>query len=280
MRLPARLPLLALLSACSASPQPRALRICADPNNLPYSDRRLEGFENRIAGLIAADLRLPLRYTWWPHRPGFLRNTLDAGACDVIMGAPAGYDRLSLTLPYYRSTYVFLSRRDRGIELHSFDDAALRSLRIGVQLIGADAESTPPVHALSRRGIIRNVVGYLVYGDQSRANPLSNIVDAVAGGEVDVAIVWGPPAGYFATRETVPLRLDAIAASDEDGDLPQAFDIAIGVRRGNDALRTAIDGVLLRRRAEIDRILDQFGVPRIEREPDPPLVQVQIALAR
>ncbi|HYH37022.1 MAG TPA: hypothetical protein VD860_02280 [Azospirillum sp.] len=146
------------------------LRVCADPNNLPFSNDRGEGFENRIVALLAADLGIPVRTTWWAQRRGFVRNTLKAGLCDVIPGVPVGYELTAFTRPYYRSSYVFVSRADAP-PVTSFDDPRLRAVKVGVQMIGNDATNTPPAHALSRRGIVLNVSGYTVYGDYAEANP-------------------------------------------------------------------------------------------------------------
>ena len=128
-----------------------ALRVCADPNNLPFSNNRGEGFENRIAVLIARDLGTRVEYTWWAQRRGFVRNTLNAGSCDVILGVPTGYGMVRTTRPYYRSTYVFVTRRDRGLHISSLDDPALRTLRVGVHLIGDDYANSPAAHSLAPR---------------------------------------------------------------------------------------------------------------------------------
>jgi mxaJ protein len=247
-----------------AAPARPLLRVCADPNNLPFSNERGEGFENRIAAVVARDLGAELRYTWWAQRRGFVRSTMGAGECDVMMGAPARYERVLSTAPYYRSSYVFLSRRDRGLHVRSFDDPRLRRLRIGVQMIGDDYANTPPAHALARRGIVGNVAGYMVYGDYARPNPPARIVDAVARGEVDLAVVWGPLAGYFARLSPVPLELVPVAPSLDPPALPLAFDIAMGVRRGQDGLRARLDDALRRHRREIDAILAAYGVPRVD----------------
>jgi mxaJ protein len=143
----------------------RYLRICADPNNLPFSNQRLEGFENRLAELIARELHATVQYTWWAQRRGFFRNTLKAGACDVVLGVPHRFELALTTSPYYRSTYVFAYRKDRPLRVHSFDDPLLHQVKIGVQLIGDDYANTPPAHALASRNLIGNVVGYTVYGD-------------------------------------------------------------------------------------------------------------------
>lgn len=240
-----------------------ALRVCADPNNLPFSNQRGEGFENRLASLIARDLHAQVEYTWWAQRRGFVRNTLKKGTCDVIMGVPATMDMVLRTAPYYRSTYVFVTRRDGGVVVRSFDDSVLRRVRVGVQLIGDDGANTPPAHALARRGIIRNVAGYTVYGDYTTDSPPSRIIDAVARGEIDIAIAWGPMAGYWARRSAVPLILTPVQPQMDGRSMPFVFDIALGVRRGDTAFRASLDSILTRRRAEIDKILEHFGVPRL-----------------
>lgn len=242
----------------------RELRVCSDPNNLPFSNERQQGFENKIAELVARDLNAKLSYVWWAQRRGFVRNTLNQNQCDLLIGVPSSFERTRTTVPYYRSTYVFVTRRDRHIKVVSFDDPQLRRLRIGVQLIGDDATNTPPAHALSKRNIISNVRGYSVYGDYRQPNPPARLIDAVARGDVDVGIAWGPLAGYFAQREPVPLDLTPVSPQIDLPFLPFVFDISMGVRRGNDGLRDELNGVIARRRSEIDRILSDYGVPRLD----------------
>jgi quinoprotein dehydrogenase-associated probable ABC transporter substrate-binding protein len=258
----------ALLTACACvaawhyRPSSTAgLRVCADPNNLPFSNNRGEGFENRLAEMIAQDLGTRVSYTWWAQRRGFLRNTLNAGDCDVVMGVPQHLDRTDTTRPYYRSTYVFVAPRRRHLALRSFDDPALRGLRLGVQMIGDDFANSPPAHALSSRGIITNVVGYSVMGDYSQPNPPARIVEAVARGDVDAAIVWGPLAGYFAALQAEPLDLTPVSPH-ADPDLPFTFDISMAVRRGDDRRRRLLDDFIVRRRAAIDSVLNAYHVPR------------------
>ena len=241
------------------------LRVCADPNNLPFSNHHGDGFENRLASLIARDLHERVEYTWWAQRRGFVRNTLKAGTCDVIMGVPATMDMVLHTAPYYRSTYVFITRRSSGVAVRSFDDSVLRRVRVGVQLVGDDGVNTPPAHALARRGIVQNVKGYTVYGDYRTDSPPSRIVDAVARGEIDVAIAWGPMAGYWARHSTVLLTLTPVQPQMDGPSLPFVFDIALGVRRGDTTFRASLDSILTRRHAEIDQLLEQYGVPRLDR---------------
>ena len=253
----------ALVVAASCS-EGRTIRVCADPNNLPFSNQAREGFVNRIADLLAADRGARLEYTWWAQRRGFVRNTLQAGTCDVVIGVPSAFELTRTSRPYYRSTYVIAARRDRVARLGSLDDPRLRDLTIGVQMIGDDFSNTPPAHALARRGLIRNVVGFPVYGDYSKPAPLSAIVDAVDRGDVDAALVWGPAAGYFARTARHPLELTPIPPHDASPTLPFVFDISMGVRRDDAALQAELDEFIARRRTDIDRILDEYGVPRVE----------------
>jgi mxaJ protein len=261
----AAVPALLLLAASAAPAQLSrgTLRVCADPNNLPYSNQRRQGFENKLAQLMAADLQVRVQYTWWAQRRGYVRNTLRAGRCDVLMGVPTGFEPVLVTRPYYRSTYTFVTRQSSP-RIASFDDPALRRLRVGVQIIGDEFANSPPAAALTRRGIVENVKGYTVLGDYREPNPPSRIVRAVAEGEVDVAIVWGPLAGYFAKRAPVPLRVEPVSPEIDLPYLPFVFDMAVGVRRGESAFRDRIDDVLRRRRREIDRLLASYGVPRAD----------------
>lgn len=255
--------------AASDTPSPvssrvASLRVCADPNNLPFTNDEREGFENRIAELLARDMGTGLEYTWWPQRRGFIRNTLNARLCDVVIGLPGGTEMALTTRPYYRSTYVFVTRHERRLRLHSFDDARLRQLRIGIPLVGDDGASAPPAHALARRGIVGNVVGYSVFGDYRDNSPPSALVAAVARGEVDVAAAWGPLAGYFAARQTVPLDIAPVEPSIDSPFLPLVFDICMAVRRGDDARRAILEAFIERRRRDIDAILAEYHVPRVD----------------
>ncbi|NUZ06757.1 substrate-binding domain-containing protein [Piscinibacter koreensis] len=245
-------------AASDGAPQPARLRVCADPDNLPFSRADRSGFENRIAQMIADDLGWRLEYAWLPQVRGFVRKSIGAGLCDVFIGVPAGFDRVLTTRPYYRSGYVFVNRADAREALASFDDPRLARLRIGVQLIGDDAAATPPGHALARHGALERVVGYPVFGEGPAAQ---RAVDDLAAGRLDAALLWGPQAGYFAARSSVPMRL-APAQAPADVALPFEFSIAMGVRKGDRALRQRLDDALERRAAEIAAILDDFAVPR------------------
>jgi mxaJ protein len=256
------LTLTALQGAAAASSHP-VLRVCADPNNLPFSNRRGQGFENKIAERLAHALGAELQYTWWAQRRGFVRSTLKAGACDVIMGVPATLEMVAHTQSYYRSSYVFATALGRPA-IRSFDDPALRRLRIGVPLIGDDGANPPPEQALARRGIIDNVAGYSVYGDYTQPDPALDLLQALARGDIDVATVWGPFAGYFARRRHVPLAITPVFPDHDDG-VPMVFDITLGIRHGpgDEALRQRLDHALRAERVPIERILDDYGIPRL-----------------
>jgi mxaJ protein len=244
-----------------------AFRVCSDPNNLPFSNERREGFENEIAEIVARDFDLPVEYTWWAQRRGFIRSTLGAGVCDVVIGLPADYEMALTTRPYYRSTYVFVTRRDRALRLKSIDDPRLRTLSIGIHLVGDDNANVPPGDALAARGIVQNVRGYSIYGDYAKPNPPANLIDAVVGGEVDVAIAWGPLAGFFAARSSDAIDVQPVASA---GRAPFQFSISMGVRRDDRALRDRLNEVLSSRKHEIDQVLARFHIPTVALNPQPP----------
>lgn len=241
----------------------RILRVCADPNNLPFSDSRERGFENRIARLLADRMDARLEYTWFAQRRGFVRNTLRAERCDIIAGVPSSFELTLVTRPYYRSSYVFVTRQDRGFEIESFDDPQLHLLRVGVQLVGDDYTNTPPVHALAKRGIVQNLRGYTLYGDYREPHPPARILDALIADEIDVAVVWGPLAGWYATTSKMPLRLQPVRPRIDLPFLPMVFDISMGVRRTDPQLRDELDRVIQENLEDIHRILDRYGIPRL-----------------
>ena len=257
----------AFLAGCWVSgeagerPGQRELRICADPNNLPFSNEAGEGFENRIAELVAEELDAVPTYTWWAQRRGFIRNTLRSGQCDLVVGLPSGYELALLTRPYYRSTYVFVQPPDSEFLVESLDDPRLGDLLIGIHISGDDYQNPPGSQALATRGHVDNVRGYTLYGDYSQPNPPARIFDALDSGEIDVAIVWGPLAGYFSGLRERPFQLVPVTPQVDLPFLPFVFDISMGVRRGDDRLRDELDAILVDRRTEIEAILESYGVP-------------------
>lgn len=249
-----------LLGSCTHE---KVITPCADPNSLPFSNRAGQGFENKLAEMIASDLHAKLQYVWWAQRRGYVRNTLNDAKCDFWPGIGSNVEMAATSRPYYRSTYVFVSRVSDKLARLTLDDRRLRKLRIGVQMVGDDFSNTPPAHALTRRGIVGNIRGYMLYGDYRQPSPSSEIVRAVERGDVDVALVWGPLAGYFAARSPVPLRLEPVTPWMDDMQWPMQFDVSVGVRRDNQRLLKEIDAVLDRRSGDIRRLLEAYHVPLV-----------------
>jgi mxaJ protein len=244
-----------LASPCRA--QEKELRVCADPNNLPFSNMQQQGFENRIAELVAADLHSHLSYVWQRMGRGFVREFVNKDRCDLVIGIPANFKPLLTTTPYYRSTYVFVVRSDAAYKPVSLEDPALRTVKIGVQAL--DEEYTPPAEALMQRGMRDSLVTYHTVGEDAEA-----IVRAVVNKDVAVAIVWGPLAGYWAHQSATTLQCTPVQPEMEPPGLPFTFEISMGVRKGNTALQVALQQTLTRRSADIKNILASFGVPQLE----------------
>jgi mxaJ protein len=235
----------------------KALRVCADPDNLPFSNRQEQGFENHVAALVARDLGVPHTYTWWPQRRGFLRGTLNAMQCDVVIGIPTGHPLVLTTSTYYSSPYVVVSRRQDVLQIASLDDPILNELRIGVY------QNSPVDFVLGRQGMVDNVIGYNTFYD-GRINYPEKIIEDVISGRIDVAIVWGPAAGYFVGQQTDTLRLAPVEVprlqKNGEGDA-EVFAMSMGVRKTDEPLHTALEAVLKARGDKIRRILQQYGVP-------------------
>jgi len=256
-----------LVPGSAAGGDGKELRVCGDPNNMPFSNKKREGIENKIAEVIAKDLGWRLVYTWWPHQRGLVKRVLNTGRCDVMIGIPKGYDPVLWTKPYYRTAYVIAYRKDRGSQVRSLDDPILKRLKIGVQI------NTPPHDALGQRGIVGdNVVGYQLMFD-SNFHPEEypgKIVEDVIAGSIDVALVWGPIAGYFQKKRHATF-LELVPLEDKrDGGTHYAFDISMGVRKGDQELKARLEEALARRHDEIRRVLEDYGVPLLPVAPAAP----------
>ncbi|MEO6056493.1 MAG: quinoprotein dehydrogenase-associated putative ABC transporter substrate-binding protein [Gemmatimonadales bacterium] len=268
--------LAALTAAAAAAPaaaqrpgpmQPGVLRVCADPDNLPSSNDKGEGFENKLATLIAGELNAKLEYVWYPTRRGYFR-ILNGGYCDLALEAPAGLDMAGATKPYFRSGYMFVTRQGSGFEdLASLGDPRLKKAKIGVNIYTSDAENSPPAMALSSHGVVGNLTGFSTfYDDQNRPE---DIIKAVANKKIDVAIAWGPVAGYFAKQSPVPLVLKPLPTRDSVTEFPFQYDMGIAVRRRDKVFRDSLEVVLDRKRPEIEAILKEYGVPTLPIDPAP-----------
>lgn len=240
----------------------QALVVCADPNNLPFSNQDGQGFENRLALLLGDALHSTVQYQWWAQRRGFARQTLAQSRCDIWPGVVSGIPTMNTSAPYYRSSYVFVTRRSNALAGLTFDDPRLKDLTIGVQMVGDDGMNTPPAHALARRGLTENVRGFTLYGDYRRPSPPAEIIRAVGTGAVDVALVWGPLAGYYVRHSRVPLRMEPVTPAWDEA-MPMTFAISVGVRKDEPALLAAINAVLSEQAPQIQALLRTYQVPQI-----------------
>ena len=238
----------------------QTLRVCADPNNLPFSNDKQEGFENKLATLLSGALHETLTYEWWVERDNLVKNTLNANRCDVLLGVPVHFGDVLTTVPYYRSTYVFVYRRDRQLNLNSLYDPALQRLRIGMHVLGNGL--APPDELLAHQGIRSNVIGYSTRAGYGEPNPPAKLIDAVENKEIDVAIVWGPLGGFFALNQPAPLVVTPVTPN-HFGPVPFTFEIAMAVRNGNTQLRDRLNEALTNKAKEIRAILASYGIPQL-----------------
>lgn len=265
-------------AALAETPPPAAmpaLSVCADPANLPYSNDKQEGFENKIAKLLADDMHAELRYFWFAQHKSFFRRTLLDGLCDVVISVPRGFSMVAETRPFFASTYVAVTRANDSRHFTSFDDPWLHDARIGLQLVGKEGATTPPAVALSGRGINQHITGFEMWSGPDNPNPQGKIVDAVADGSIDVALVWGPFAGYFAKAHGDALRIEPILSDPQAPELTFVFPMAMGVRKADTALRDRLQVAIDRHATEIAAILRDYGIP-IVTVPAPPAASVSL----
>jgi quinoprotein dehydrogenase-associated probable ABC transporter substrate-binding protein len=232
------------------------LRVCADPNNLPYSNEASEGFENKIAEALGQELSLPVKFTWFPQIIGFVRNTLQAGRCDLVIGTVAGDETMQTTTPYYYTSYVVVFRSDKGLSFADLSDPKLKSLHIGV------VAGTPPANLLVHYDLMANVRPYALTVDTRYESPTHQIVADVVDGAIDAAMLWGPIAGYYIHRDTLPLTMMRLKT---EPDMPRMeYHIAMGVRVNDVDWRRRINDAIHKRQAEITGILRDYGVPLLD----------------
>ena len=236
---------------------PTEFKVCADQDNLPYSNSKQEGFENKIAQLIAQDLGKKLSYQFWYDRMGYIRNTLNARRCDVIMGTVAGNDMVLTSKPYYRSGYVFVTRKESNLNITDWDSPDLRKGIIGV--VG----QTPPSRPIYDKGLMENARPYRIQRDLNL--PPSFMIDDLVKGDIDIAIVWGPIGGYYAKQSKVPLVVVPVPEyEDTNVHGKEYWNISVAVRKKDKERLAMIQEVLDRRHADIMKILDDFGIPHLD----------------
>jgi mxaJ protein len=231
------------------------LKVCADPDNLPYSSKSGSGFENHLARLIGSGLHEQVQFVWARPRRGFVRERVNKGECDVLMSVPVGMRGVLASKPYLRSSYVFVTRSVRNLDISSFDDPRLKKMKIGVQTL--DDEYAPPAQALGKRGMLTNIVGYEPFGKIP-----GKIISDVGAGKLDTAVVWGPLAGYYARRSRKKLTLTPVQP-DHEGALPFAYDLAVGVAKSKPELLERINRVLAQKHREIALLLTSYGIPQL-----------------
>jgi quinoprotein dehydrogenase-associated probable ABC transporter substrate-binding protein len=234
------------------------LRVCADPHNLPFSNEAGEGFENKIAELLAEELGVPLAYTWYPQSIGFVRNTLGARACDVVMGITSTSELLQNTNPYYHSSYALVQRADAKTKADTLSDPRLADLRIGA------VARTPPVDILAQRGLLKNVTPYALVVDTRFDSPGRQMVEDVAAGKIDVGVLWGPIAGYWAKQQSVPVEV--VPLTGENIGARMDFRITMGLRRNEPEWKRVLNDFIGGHEAEIQAILLDYGVPLLDEQ--------------
>lgn len=240
------------------------LKVCADPHNLPFSNQAKEGFENKIAGVIAEDLGVPVGYQWYPQVVGFVRNTLRARECDLVIGTVSGDGSMDTTDPYYHTGYMIVTRSADGITANAVGDSAFAGKQFGI------IAATPPTDLLLRHGLLGNTHSYALAVDTRTDNPAHAMIDDLMAKRIDVALLWGPIAAYTIMHDKLPLH--AVFLQPETGAPRLDYQIAMGVRQGEPEWRRRINAAIAHRRADINAILLAAGVPLLDAQnrPVPP----------
>jgi quinoprotein dehydrogenase-associated probable ABC transporter substrate-binding protein len=242
---------------------PKVLRVCADPNNLPFSNEKGEGFENKIAELLAKKLNKELAYAYYPGATGFVRNTLNAHLCDVILGMPQGNDLVQPTNPYYRTTYAIVTRDGSELDgMTTLDDPRLKEKKRRIGLVA----NTPPGNILAKNGLMGSVKPYALMVDTRVESPSASMIHDLETGDIDVALLWGPIAGYYAKHSSAKLHVTPLP---ETPGTRMAFRIAFGVRNSDQNWKRELNTLLAQNKPEIDRILADYGVPTLDEAGQP-----------
>ncbi len=237
----------------------RVLRVCSDPANLPFSNQKGEGFENKIADIVADELKIPVEYTWFPQATGFIRRTLFAKACDVVIGFAQGDELVLNTNHYYRSTYALLYRKGQGLDgVASLDDPRLKDKNIGI------IAGTPPGDVMTSLDLMKFARPYPLTVDRRFESPAERMIADIRKGDIAAGILWGPIAGYFGSRggealEVVPLVKEAKGPR-------MSYRITMGVRQGDDTWKRQLNDVIAKRQGDIDKVLLDYGVPLLDED--------------
>ena len=242
---------------------PNVFRACGDPRNMPFSNDKGEGFENKLAELFAAKLGKKLSYTYFPQATGFVRMTLGSYRCDVIIGFPQGDDQAQVTIPYYRTTYALVTKRGSGLEdVVTIDDARLKDKRIGV------VARTPPSTNMAMNGLLARAKSYPLFVDTRADSSAQAMMDDLARGEIDCGILWGPLAGYYAGQADPPLVV--VPLLKEKTGPQMTFRIGMGVRPSDQEWKRTLSRLIKENQAEINKLLISYNVPILD-ESDMPI---------
>ena len=237
----------------------RVLRVCADPANMPFSNEKGEGFENKVAEIVADELKIPVEYTWFPQATGFVRRTLFAKACDVIIGFAQGDELVLNTNAYYRSTYALLYRPNSGLDgVESLSDPRLKGKKIGI------VAGTPPGDIMAQNGLMTLAKPYPLTVDRRFESPAERMIEDIRKGEIDAGVLWGPIAGYFASRGGEELVVKPLLK--ESAGPRMAYRITFGVRNGEDEWKRQLNQVIAKRQGDINAVLLKYGVPLLDEQ--------------
>lgn len=236
---------------------PKVLRVCADPRNLPFSNEQGEGFENKLAEFLAAKLQKKIDYMYFPQATGFVRMTLGAHRCDVIMGFPQGDDLVQGTNPYYRTAYALVAKQGSGLEdVTALDDARLKGKHIGI------VAGTPPATDMAVNGLMSNAKPYPLMIDTRFDSSAGAMIDDLNKGAIDAAILWGPMAGFYAKKSNPPLHVTPLVHEKSGPQL--VYRIGMGVRRADQNWKRMLNRLIQENQSEINKILVEYGVPLLD----------------
>jgi quinoprotein dehydrogenase-associated probable ABC transporter substrate-binding protein len=236
---------------------PDVFRACGDPHNLPFSNDKGEGFENKLAELLAAKLGKKVSYTYFPQATGFVRMTLGSYRCDIIMGFPQGDDQAQSTIPYYRTTYALVFKPGSGLDdVTAMNDPKLRDKRIGI------VAKTPPSTSMAVNGLLGHAKSYPLFIDTRAESSAQTMMDDLARGDIDCAILWGPMAGYYASKANPPFVV--VPLIKEAAGPPMAFRIGMAVRPADQEWKRTLNKLIMENQAEINRLLISYHVPILD----------------
>ena len=237
----------------------KVLRVCSDPANLPFSNDKGEGFENKVAEIVADELKIPVEYTWFPQATGFIRRTLQAKACDLVVGFAQGDEFVLNTNHYYRSTYALVYKAGNGLDgVDQLSDPRLKGKRIGV------IAGTPPGNLLAAEGLMPLAKPYPLTVDRRYESPAERMIEDIRSGEVAAGVLWGPIAGYFSTRGGEALVVKPLVK--ETGATRMSYRITMGVRHSDDQWKRELNAIIAKRQGDIDKVLIEFGVPILDED--------------